>query len=72
MRGVEYKWTHNSEPGLGLIAQEVQPLVPAAVSETHDRLTVGYGNLVGLLVEAIKEQQQQILALQQEIRDLKR
>jgi hypothetical protein len=72
MRGVEYKWTHNSEPGLGLIAQEVQPLVPAAVSETGDRLTVGYGNLVGLLVEAIKEQQQQILALQQEIRDLKR
>jgi hypothetical protein len=72
MRGVEYKWTHNSEPGLGLIAQEVQPLVPAAVSETGDRLTVGYGNLVGLLVEAIKEQQQQILTLQQEIRDLKR
>jgi hypothetical protein len=46
--------------------------VPAAVSDTGDRLTVSYGNMVGLLVEAIKEQQEQILALQQEIRDLKR
>jgi hypothetical protein len=72
LRGVEYKWKHNDAPSLGLIAQEVQPLVPAAVSETVDRLTVSYGNMVGLLVEAIKEQQQQILTLQQEIRDLKR
>jgi hypothetical protein len=72
LRGVEYKWKHNDEPSLGLIAQEVQPLVPAAVSDTGDRLTVSYGNMVGLLVEAIKEQQEQILALQQEIRDLKR
>jgi hypothetical protein len=72
LRGVEYKWKHNDAPSLGLIAQEVQPLVPAAVVETYDRLTVSYGNMVGLLVEAIKEQQQQILTLQQEIRDLKR
>jgi hypothetical protein len=72
LRGVEYKWKVNDEPSLGLVAQEVQKIVPAAVSQTGDRLTVAYGNLIGLLVEAIKEQQYQIVNLQKEIQELKR
>jgi hypothetical protein len=40
----------------GLIAQDVNDVIPEAVYTTPDgKLSVAYGNLVGLLVEAIKE-----------------
>ena len=40
----------------GVIAQEVQAVLPEAVSETDDgTLTVAYGNMMGLMIEAIKE-----------------
>ena len=49
----------------GLIAQELQKVLPEAVVETPDgTLAVAYGNVVGLLVEAIKE-------LKSEIEELK-
>ena len=38
---------------MGLIAQEVQAVSPEAVVETEGILRLAYGNLVGLLVEAI-------------------
>lgn len=44
----------------GVIAQEVQEVIPSAVathvdSDGSETLTVAYGNMVGLLIEAIKE-----------------
>jgi hypothetical protein len=40
----------------GVIAQEVQAVLPEAVAETSDgTLTVAYGNMIGLMIEAIKE-----------------
>jgi hypothetical protein len=39
----------------GLIAQEVQAVAPEAVIETEGVLRLAYGNLIGLLVEAIKD-----------------
>jgi hypothetical protein len=42
--------------GTGLIAQEVQRVLPEAVTEVVDtRLTLAYGELAGLFVQAIKE-----------------
>lgn len=41
---------------VGLIAQDVEAVLPEAVSESEDGIkTVAYGNTVALLVEAIKE-----------------
>ena len=45
----------------GVIAQEVEEVLPEVVSEGEDGMkSVAYGNMVGLLVEAIKDQQKQI------------
>lgn len=45
----------------GLIAQEVQKVLPEAVLQKHDgSLRILYGNLAGLFIEAIKDLQSQI------------
>ena len=54
LRGVEYTRLDNDEMGTGLIAQDVQKVMPQAVQD-GEFLSVAYGNLVGLLVEAIKD-----------------
>lgn len=54
LRGVTYERTDSGERQTGLIAQEVQAVLPEAVNG-DEYLGVAYGNLVGLLVEAIKE-----------------
>ena len=52
------------QKGTGLVAQNVQAVIPEAVTEDKDGyLSVSYGNLVGLLVEAIKELKQEIETL---------
>ena len=56
MRGVTYTRRDSGIDGLGVVAQEVQALVPRAVQENGSGyLSVAYGNLVGLLIEAIKD-----------------
>ena len=54
LRGVEYTRIDTGEKGTGLIAQDVRVIMPQAVQD-GEYLSVAYGNLVGLLVEAIKE-----------------
>lgn len=54
MRGVKYTMIETGKRKVGLIAQEVQQILPEVVSE-KEHLGVAYGNIVGVLVEAIKE-----------------
>jgi hypothetical protein len=50
----------------GVIAQDVEKVLPEAVTELNNGIKhVSYGNLIALLVEAIKEQQEQIENLKQ-------
>jgi hypothetical protein len=61
LRGVTYEWIETQQPGLGVIAQEVEKVIPELVStDANGAKTVSYGNMVGLLIEAIKEQQKTI------------
>lgn len=64
MRGVYYNRIDDEKKRrkLGVIAQEVQAIIPEVVltNEETGTLSVDYGNIVGLLIEAIKEQQKQI------------
>jgi hypothetical protein len=46
----------NGNRKTGLLAQDVQTVLPEAVStDEAGNLALAYGNLVGLLVEAVKE-----------------
>ena len=57
MRGVFY--TKQAEKGIGVIAQEIEKVLPEVVTDGEYK-SVAYGNIVGVLIEAIKEQQKQI------------
>ena len=61
LRGVEYDHKKTGDHCLGVIAQEVEKIVPDVVYE--DALgvkSVAYMNMVALLIEAVKDQQKQI------------
>ena len=65
LRGVEFEFTNSGKDSVGLIAQEVENVIPQVVLTTEqnnlpDMKSVNYASLVGVLVEAIKEQQLQI------------
>ena len=57
MRGVSF--TKQAEKGIGVIAQEIEKILPEVVTDGEYK-SVAYGNIVGVLIEAIKEQQKQI------------
>jgi hypothetical protein len=59
LRGVEYDRIDNGDHQIGVIAQEVEKIVPAVVYGDEIK-SVAYANMVGLLIEAIKEQQKEI------------
>ena len=73
LRGVTYNRTdlEDKSQKIGFIAQEVQEVVPQVVLEENDRLSVAYGNLGGLFVEAFKEQQAEIEKNKAEILELR-
>ena len=67
LRGVEFDRVDKPENPheIGVIAQEVEEIIPEVVhTNTEGIKSVAYGNLVGLLIESIKE-------LKAEVNDLK-
>ena len=61
LRGVTF--IKDGERGLGVIAQEVEKVLPEVVLDGEYK-SVAYGNIVGVLIEAVKE-------LTKEVEDLK-
>ena len=70
---VHFEWKKSGIKQDGLIAQEVEPIVPNAVTHNKesDVYSMDYSKLVTPLIKAIQEQQEQIDALQSEIKTLK-
>jgi hypothetical protein len=61
MRGVSFVWKDNRQPSIGIIAQEIEKIVPEIVNTNENGLkSVSYDSIIGLLIESIKEQQIQI------------
>ena len=70
LRGVSFDWIDSGNSEVGVIAQEVEAVIPDVVSTNDQGIkSVKYGNLVGVLIEAIKEQQQRIEALEARLGD---
>jgi hypothetical protein len=63
LRGVNFTWKQNEKQSIGVIAQELEEVLPQLVT-TSDNKSVNYNGLIGVLIEAIKE-------LSQEVEDLK-
>ena len=60
LRGVSFNWKEDGKKDYGVIAQEVENVLPELVNGKDGEKGVQYNSLVGVLIEAIKEQQQQI------------
>ena len=74
INGVYFNKTGELNRGreVGVLAQDVENVLPEAVSEGADGYKrVDYTKLVPLLIEAVKEQQAQIETLKQEVETLK-
>ena len=80
LRGVYFNWNDNEDfksgdetRQIGMIAQEVETYLPEAVTlnGNKDYKTIRYSEMVGLLIEGIKEQNQIIKDLQSEIELIK-
>jgi len=74
IRGVEFDWIvdkeiHDNEGhDVGVIAQEVEKVLPEVVETRNNGYkAVKYEKIVSLLIEAIKEQQQQINKLEEKL-----
>ena len=71
LQGITFNYKKDGRKSTGLIAQELEKVLPEVVYDTHEIdnddekfKAVRYGNVVGLLVEAIKE-------LKAEVKELK-
>jgi len=58
MRGVYFN--KDGAAGTGVIAQEIQNILPEVVHDKQEFLSVAYGNMVGVLIEAIKELKKEV------------
>jgi Chaperone of endosialidase len=64
---VRFQWatvSHGDEPDIGLIAQEVQPVIPEAVTmNAGGKYNLDYAKLVPVLISAVKELAAEVAAL---------
>jgi hypothetical protein len=67
LNGVRFDWKHDNKPSIGVIAQEIEKVLPELVEENDGVKSVSYGNIIGLLIEAIKEQQLRIEKLEERL-----
>ena len=68
MQGVEFNKINSSTKEIGVVAQEIEKIIPELVLEDKEGIkSVAYGNITAVLIEAIKEQQKQIEKLKQQL-----
>ena len=65
-----YTYDDDKKEHYGVIAQELEEVLPELVTDTNPK-TVNYSGIIGVLIEAIKEQQVQINELQNQIDNLR-
>ena len=69
LRGVEFNKIGEDIKSIGVIAQEIEKVIPEVVREDDKGMkSVAYGNITGILIEAIKELKQEIEELKKQIK----
>jgi len=69
--GVSFDWKNNEGSAEGVLAQDVEQVLPNAVNTDEEgKKSVSYNNLVGVLIEAVKGQQDQINKLKDRLNGL--
>jgi Chaperone of endosialidase len=76
LQPVRYQWKDkpNSEKKIGLIAQDVQKLIPEVVTgnEKTERLGMNYAEIAVVLINTIKAQQQKLRDLEKQLTELEK
>ena len=67
INGVGFRWKDTKEDAIGVIAQDIEEILPELVKNNDHIKTVNYNGLIGVLIEAVKEQQRQIEELKKQI-----
>lgn len=69
LQGVTFKWKETGKPDIGLIAEEVNDILPDLVTKNDSNIPEGidYGKLTAVLVESIKELTQKVQKLESKL-----
>ena len=67
--GVTFDWKSNNKSSMGVIAQNIEKVLPQLVNG-EDSKTVNYNGIIGLLIECVKTQQEQIDNLNRRLDEL--
>ena len=59
IRGVTFDWKNTNRSSAGVVAQEIEKVLPQLVNGDETK-SVNYNGLIGLLIECVKEQQKEI------------
>ena len=57
LTGVEYNWIDTSAKSAGLIADDVEKVLPHIVTQENGNKSINYSAIIPYLIEAIKKQQ---------------
>jgi hypothetical protein len=66
LRGVSFDWKSNGKKSYGVIAQELEQILPDLVT-TKENKSVNYNGLVGVLLQAVKELSAEVEELKKKI-----
>ena len=66
IRGVTFNWKEGNRNSAGVIAQEIEKVLPELVHGGETK-TVNYNGLIGLLIECVKKQQEEIDELKRKV-----
>lgn len=64
IHGVRFEWIENGEKDIGVIAQDILPVLPEAVTYSEDGYKVAYMKIIPVLVEAVKSLQERVNILE--------
>jgi hypothetical protein len=64
LRGVSFNWKETGESSYGVIAQELETVLPELV-HGNDPKTVNYNGIIGVLIEAVKELKAEVDSLKE-------